>query len=96
MITGSPQACVRDELRDGRHHPLLLRKGQLAVDRNRQALVGRALGVGKVAAPVAEIRKARLQVERHRIVDLVADALAVQVPLERIALGRPDDELIED
>ena len=80
----------------GRDDRVLLRGGQLAVDRNRQALARRALGVRERARPVAEIGEAGLQVERHRVVDLVADAPRVEMALQRVALRRPDDELVED
>src|SRR4029450_8654059 len=70
--------------------------GELAVDRDGEAFIGGPLGVRERAAAVAETREARLQMERHRVINLVADAVLVEVPLERVALGRPDDELVED
>ena len=75
---------------------LLLLSGELAVDRNRQTLCGGSLGVRKLARTIAQVREARLQVKRHGIVDLVADAGRIEVPLQRVAFGRADDELIED
>src|SRR5439155_19122549 len=44
----------------------------------------------------SEIGEAGLQVERHRIVDRVADALLVEMPLQRVALRRAYDELVVD
>ena len=49
------------------------------------AIAGRRFGDREFAARVAERREARLQVERHRIVDLAADARRRQVRLERVA-----------
>ncbi len=59
-----------------RRHRLLLRLGQLAVDRQRERRPAARFGVREVAAAVAERREAFLEVERHRIVDLGADARA--------------------
>src|SRR6185295_15672779 len=86
---------LMDEPADRGHHGLLLGGGQLAVNRNREAFIRRALGVRKFAAAIAEVREARLQVKGHRVVDLVADALLVEVPLERVASWGADHELIE-
>src|SRR5437773_11056021 len=85
-----------NELADRGHYDVLLRGGQLPINRDREALAGRPFGVRKIAAAMAEIREARLQMERHGIVDLGPDAETVQVPLERIALRRADDELVVD
>jgi len=85
-----------DELADRGHHGFLLRGGQLSINGDREALVSRPLGVRKITAAMAEIREARLQMERHGIVDLGPDAEAVHVPLERVALRRAYDELVED
>src|SRR5262245_62519504 len=74
----------------------LLIGGQLAVDGNREALGRRALGVRKIALTMSEIREAGLQMERNRIVDLVADALLVEMTLQAVAIGDADHELIED
>ncbi len=62
------------ELGDRVHDDALLFRRQLAVDRNGEALVRRALGLREIAGAIAEVGEARLQVERHGIVDLVADA----------------------
>src|SRR3954467_15464505 len=67
-----------DELGDGGHDRLLLLDRYLRVDGDGDRLAGRPLGVRKGAADVAEIGEARLQVERRGIVDLVADAAAVE------------------
>ena len=75
---------------------LLLGAVELREDRNGQAFVGCPLGVREVAAAIAQAREAGLQGQRHRIVDLVADAGLVEMALERVASGRADDELIED
>src|SRR6266516_4655227 len=85
-----------DEFRDRAHDTLLLIEGELAVDRNRQALGGGAFGVREVAATMAEVRETGLQVKRHGIVDLIADAALVKVSLQRVAFGCTDDELVED
>src|SRR5262245_38423305 len=75
---------------------LLLFERQLTVDWNSERLVGGLLGVREVAAPIAEIGEARLQMERYRVIDFVANALLVEMPLERVALGRLDHELVVD
>src|SRR5438067_13286140 len=53
-----------NKFRDGADHRFLLRSGQLAVNRQREARLSGALGVRKVAAPVAQVGEARLEVER--------------------------------
>ena len=85
-----------DESSDGADDCLLLRQRELAVNGERQAFGGRGFGRRKVSAPVAQIIKARLQVKRHRIVDLRPDALLGEVGPEIVAPCGPDDELIED
>src|ERR1700681_71887 len=75
---------------------LLLGAGELGVDRNGQALGGCTCGVREVPPTIANVPKTRLQGQRQRIVDLVADAGLVEMALERVASGRADDELIED
>src|SRR5437773_947810 len=70
--------------------------GQLAVDRDRQALGGGALGVRERAGRVSEVGEARLQVERDGIVNLIPDAVLVEMALERVAVRRGDDELVVD
>src|SRR5262249_61524016 len=52
--------------------------------------------MGKRAAAVPEIGETRLQVERDGVVNLVADPLAVEVRLQRVAFRRADDELVVD
>ena len=69
---------------------------QLAVNGNREAVGRRALGMRERAGRVAKVRETRLQMERNRVVDFVADPLGIEMALERIALGRPDDELVVD
>src|SRR5579864_5393605 len=90
-----PEPRVR-ELRDGRHDLFLLAGRQLAVDGNRERLLCRSLSVRKISAAMAEVGKAGLQMERHRIVDLVADAPLVEMALQRVAPRCADHELVED
>src|SRR5207244_918317 len=81
---------------DGVDHGRLLSSGQLAEDWQREAGIGGALRVRKIAAAVAEVCEAALEVERDGIVDFVSDAALVEMPLQRVAIGRLDDELIVD
>src|SRR5690606_8631041 len=57
----------------------------LGVDRQRDHLAARALGLREVALRVAEVREALLLVQRERVVDRVADLLRAQVLGERVA-----------
>src|SRR5438270_11701543 len=84
------------ERRDGRDDGFLLIAGELAVNRDREALGGGAFRLRERAAAVAEIREARLHVEWNGIVDLVADPLRVEVLLQTIPIGRSNDELVVD
>src|SRR5690349_9658058 len=86
--------CSGIERGDGIHHVLQLGFAQLRVDGQRDGLRGGGFGVRAVARLVAEIREAGLQVQRHRVVDLRADALLAQVGLELVALGDADDVLV--
>src|SRR5262245_18206972 len=94
--SGSPRSphIALDELCDRRDDRLLLLRRQLAVNRDGEALVGGPLRLRERAAPVAEVGEARLQVERHRVIDLVADPLLIEMAFQRVALRRPDDELV--
>src|SRR5829696_7055824 len=65
----------------------LLRVGQFRIDRQRQRIGGRGLGNWKSAAFVAEIGEAVLQVERHRIVHLRADARSIEMGAQPVAIG---------
>src|SRR5262249_32448773 len=61
---GSLSRVRVDERNNGRDDGLLLLQRQLAVDRNGERLVRGFLGVREVAALIAEIGEARLQMER--------------------------------
>src|SRR5690348_59808 len=71
------------------HDALLLCRGDLRVQRERQDLAGRLLGVREAAGTVAEVREGRGQVDRDRVVQPGADAGRVQVGEGGVtALGR--------
>src|SRR5687767_12828188 len=69
---------------------------QLGVDGQRDGLPGRRFRLREVPVTVTEVGEALLEMERPRVVDLVADARLAQRLLERVALGRADDELVVD
>src|SRR5947209_6390915 len=85
-----------DEPGYGFDHPFLLRLGKPAADRERQALGCRPFGVRELAATMTQVGETGLQMKRHRVVNLRADAALVQMPFESVAVGRTDDELIEN
>src|SRR5262245_38896748 len=92
----SRRDSLADEFRHGVDDRLLLLDRELAVDRDGEAFGGRALRVGKRAGAVPEIGETRLQMKRHRIVDLVADTLLVEMALQAVAIGGSYDELVID
>ena len=51
---------------------------------------------GKSSVPIAQIGKARLEMKRHRVIDLAADAAGGEVLPESIAFAHADHELVED
>ena len=62
----------------------------------RQRRGRRRFGLGKVTATIAERGETLLQVERHGIVDLGADAVLGQKRPHTIAIRHPHDELVVD
>src|SRR5689334_10853878 len=84
------------EFGNGVNDGLLLIHRELRVDRNREALVRGALGRRKISATIAQILETGLQVERHRIVNLVANLFAIEMRFQAVAIGHADHKLIED
>src|SRR5665647_591682 len=62
-----------------------LRLLKLRVNRQRDHLVCRLLALRERTFGISEICEARLQVQRERIVDRVADSLALQMLLKRVS-----------
>src|SRR5205085_2684361 len=81
----------REEASDGLDDVSLLLFGQLREHRERERLVGGGLGAGEVALAVAEVGEALLEVHRHGVVDLRADAARLEVLDERVAARRRGD-----
>src|SRR5689334_13719305 len=73
------------ERSDGIDHLVQLRAGELGIDGQRQDLLCRFLRLGALPFPVAEIREARLQVERKRIVDRRTDTAFLEKCLQLVA-----------
>src|SRR4029077_641297 len=69
---------------------------QFRKDRQRERLCGGLLGVRKIPGLASKVGKARLQVQRYRIVDLRADAVLGQELPQRLALAHPDHVLVVD
>ncbi len=66
------------------------------IDRERDHFLGRRLGNGQAPSLVSQVRKARLQVQRQRVIDRVADTLRFQVRLQLIATRDPQGVLVVD
>ncbi len=73
-----------------------LRFAELRIDGQRQRLCSRPLGLRKIPGPIAEILEALLQMQRHGIVNLGADALLTEEFLQIVAPGDAYDVLIVD
>src|SRR5712671_1947776 len=69
---------------------------QFRVDWQRQCFARRRFRFREVAQPVPQARKAFLQMQRHRIINLRADAGRLEMGLELVALRRADDVLVVD
>src|SRR5258708_21354590 len=82
--------------RDGINNSLLLRGGQLRIDRQRQRSLGGFFAFRKRALLVAEIDEAFLQVHRHGIIHLRANLLLPQIVLRSLAILDADNILVED
>ena len=86
-----------EEGRDLPHHVLALLGRELGIDRQRQHLVRRRAATrGKSSRLVLEIGEAALSMQRHRIVDLRADAFGREMGAQLVALRRANHVLIED
>src|SRR2546425_5150132 len=75
---------------------LLLLWRQLRVDRQREGVTGRTLGLREVAYFVTEIGKALLEMEGNGIVDLRPHAAIGQKCFQLVATTGPDHELVID
>src|SRR6266850_1924501 len=84
------------ELRHGAHDVTRLVGSQFGIDRNREALPGRANGLRAMLGCVAEMGETRLEVKRHGVVDLRAHVGLAQVVFEIVPPLRPNDVLVED
>ena len=60
-------------------HPLLLRAGELSIYRQSEDLVGRSLGCREGSCSIPQLAKARLEMQRNRVVDFGAYARALQM-----------------
>src|ERR1044071_5745316 len=81
-VTYMRSAQRRGELGDD---PLLLGRGDLRVQRERQDLPGRLLGVRETAGAIAEVTEGRRQVDRDRVVQPGSDARRVEVREHSVA-----------
>jgi hypothetical protein len=85
--------------KEGSHcldHFVELRRGEFGKNGQRQHFERRAFGLGTLPLQVPEIREARLQVQRERIVDRAADTAILEMRLQRLALRHPDRVLVVD
>src|SRR5262245_6002438 len=85
QLSAAASARSAQEITDHGGDALNLRAAQLGMNRQGQDLARRTFGVRMTARPFPEVRKAHLHVQWHRIIDLAADALLVQAPLQRSA-----------
>src|SRR5262249_46427708 len=84
----SRHACSRAHETTNRGRDALgLLVGELGVHREREDLVRHALGHWEIALAVAQELGRLLQVDRHRVVDLRADALRAEILAHRVALA---------
>src|SRR5690606_7206826 len=83
------------ESRDTRGDVVDLRRRELGIDRQCEHLLRGALGNRKRARRVAEVRETLLPMERHRIVDLRADAPRGKVVSKLVAPPDADHVLIK-
>src|SRR6185312_8517696 len=84
------------EIRYAAHHILQLHFGELGEDGQCERLARRALGLWEVPLAMLQVFEAFLQVQRHGVVDLGADAAGHEVLAQQIAVAYADDVLIED
>src|SRR5450631_3924755 len=73
---------------------LQLRVLELRIDGQCDGVLGGTLRFGKLSASVAEVRKALLQMQRHRIVDLRPHPCCHQMLAQRIAIADPQHVLV--
>src|SRR5882757_2710994 len=85
-----------EEFGDAGHHGPKLLFSQFWIDRQSQCLAGGAVGLGVGARLQPKIRKTLLAVERHRVIDLGADAALGQKFLESVPLMHANYVLIEN
>src|SRR5262249_18668253 len=97
-FNSSHRASVPKEFDDCANHVVLLLGSQLRINRQREGFFSSALSDGKVPFLVSEIRKAFLQMQWHRIIDVRAHATLAQVLAQRIAAAavNANHELVKD
>jgi hypothetical protein len=82
--------------RDRLDHAVLLRVGQLRVERQAEDLARRLLRVGAITEVAPEVREARLQMERPRVVHGSADPLRGEVREQTVPVAAAHDEVMHD
>src|ERR1700761_9124555 len=84
------------ELPYGIEHAVLLRTGQMLIDRKTDDFAGVAIGDRKTPGWIAEMFQSLLLIQRDRIVDLGLDAMVEAILIERIArFGEQHVEMID-
>src|SRR5215213_9292580 len=79
FIVAPPPLSIAIEFLDGRYNGVELFFGQLRVNRKRQDFSRGPLALGAGAFGIAEIREARLKMERQWVVDVVSDSVGREV-----------------
>ena len=82
------------ELPDALDHPLGLGVGQFGVNGQGNRLLGRRLAGREIALAMPQVGETLLHVQRHRIVDLVANLLLAEVRLDLVAARHTDHKLV--
>src|ERR1039458_8603191 len=87
---------LRVECLDGPADLLDIFRRKFGVDWHRQCLGRGLFAERQVAGVIAQVRKARLQVQGQRIINLGSDAVLLQIRLQGVALPAADGELVVD
>src|ERR1039458_7648692 len=93
---GTTPLPLRIECLDGPADLLDIFRWKLGVDRHGQRLSRNLFAQRQVTGTIAQVRKARLQVQGQRIVDLGSDAVLLQIRLQGVPLPAADGELVVD